>query len=45
MAANLIGAMGLPRRQIRKTVDLHDCMEVHGHCPLEVCRQRDPKGM
>lgn len=41
----LVSPVRSARDQLRQTFDAHDFMEVYCQCPLDVCRQRDPKGM
>lgn len=41
----LVSPVRSARDQLRQSFDAQDFMEVHCHCPLKVCRQRDPKGM
>lgn len=33
------------RERVRKLLGEQDFMEIHCHCPLEVCEQRDVKGL
>lgn len=41
----LVSPVRSARDQLRQSFDAADFMEVYCHCPQEVCRQRDPKGM
>lgn len=41
----LVSPVRSARDQCRQTFDAHDFMEVYCHCPLAICRERDPKGM
>ena len=41
----LVSPVRSARDQLKQTFDAGDFIEVYCDCPLEVCRQRDPKGM
>ena len=41
----LVSPVRSARDKLRQSFDAQDFIEVYCHCPLEVCRQRDPKGM
>jgi len=41
----LVSPIRETRDQIRRSLSEADFVEVHCNCPLEICRERDPKGL